>query len=213
MTRDEAIAEIREGLSFNSRLDESIVISALKTAQRMLEKEAELPWFLGVFEHPLVTVTDTPTVTLPANFLRDTETGTLFVVNDEGYPGRNEVFKTPFYQDVDFDRDGEDEGYPVYYKLEVSDIRLYPTPDKVYNLRLNYFKKDDVLTTNVENLWLKHAPDLLIGYAGQVVCMKTKDSKSYQTFSAMRAEAQSILTRETIARRETGVQYQMGGPH
>jgi hypothetical protein len=79
-------------------------------------------------------------------------------------------------------------------------------------IRLIYYAKDTVLSSNVENKWLKYTPDLLIGRAGRLLATGLRDAGAYGEFAKMETSAQDRLYRENEEQKVVNTTPQMGGP-
>ena len=102
-------------------------------------------------------------------------------------------------------------GRPIAYALDDSYFRIFPTPDEAYVLKMIYYKADDLLTSNIENLWLKHIPWLMIGLAGAPIAAGLRDKNAVSVFAALEQKHSRLMIRNTEARRHEGRRYVMGG--
>jgi len=164
MTRDEAVVEIQEILSF--RTDQVAGIERrLKRAQTFAENGPQLPWFLKTERSSIATAVDEERIPLPNDFLKEYEESALWYV-----PTDTDEQEVPLVKDdLDFLRGKfprTSTGIPTHYAIDSKYFRLFPTPDAAYTVKMVYYKKDTVLDSDIENLWLEHAPWILIGRAG-----------------------------------------------
>lgn len=148
----------------------------MQLAQEVMEQNGvPLPLELGggpFWPHFLVsemssntTTKDEPRVALPSDFVMEYEDGALFFL-DGG------KFKSLIKDDWDILRsnyDAEKTDKPKYYSITGKYFYLFPVPDAAYDLRLVYYQTKDTLDSNIENDWLRHAPNLLISYVGEVM--------------------------------------------
>lgn len=206
MTRDEAVQRIRNYLGFNTRLDAAIIIGALKDAQHQLEHSTDLPWFLVTEVSSITTAPNESRVPLPSDFLREYEDEALY------------LYKQPSWivlekRDVDDLRVkyGDATGEPKFYGIDANYFRLYPIPDDQYTLKLVYYAADQVLDSNIENKWLKYAPQVLIASAGILISNMTRDAGAGQIFREMLAISARQLQNEGVARKAANRRYVMGG--
>ena len=213
MKREEAVTQIQRILGFRTDLSTEC-INALQDAQVELESRADLrPWFLltdptATF---LSTTKDVETVALPSDFLEEYEGDALFYFDSAA---ADEDKWTPLAKDdIPFLRkelSGSDT--PLAYALVGTTLHIFPTPDAVYTLRQSYYKADSVLTTNIENDWLKYAPQLMIGTAGGLFLdVGLRDAKAAAKFADLEARGADRLMRENESRKHTNRRYQMGG--
>lgn len=215
MLRDDAILVIlnrvgQRGGGAGGALDTSLqsqAVTEMKFAQEQLERgeKANLPWFLDTVyvNASFKTAIDSHTVAVPTGFLRELEeeTVTLYYQDTEG--------KWQPLDKVDYD-EGHHEfanssaGAPQAYTLIGENYNVWPKADAEYSLKALVSIADAVLSSNIENKWLKYAAQLLIGKTGMVVAELARDAASREYFSSMAARGHDALTRDTVARREMG---------
>ncbi len=210
MFRDVARARIQQTLAFRTD-KETEIIAALQDAQVMLERGAELPWFL-LSEVASITTTDgEERMALPTDFLREWEDDPLwyFVA---GSGGDADTWTELAKDDLALLRSKyPGEGAPVAYALDVKYFRIFPTPDDTYTLKMMYFKADAVLTTNIENQWLTYFPHLVIGEAGQLLATGLRDKDAIAIFQKWIDEGRNRMLIENEARMHASHGYTMGG--
>ena len=209
MTRDEAVVEIQEILSF--RTDQVAGIERrLQRAQVFAENGPTLPWFLQSERTSVSTIASEERLPIPIDFLKEAELSALWYVPTDTSEGEVELVKDDLdFLRVKFPRTSED--VPTHYALDNLYFRLFPTPDAVYSVKMIYNKKDTVLTSDIENLWLKHAPWVLIGRAGQWLAMALRDKTAREIFISLESEARLVLNIESEDRQHVNRRYQMGG--
>ncbi len=210
MFRDVARARIQQTLGFRSD-KETEIIAALQDAQVMLERGATLPWFLQSEVASIVTVDGEERVPLPTDFLREWEDDPLwyFVA---GSGGDDDTWTELAKDDLALLRSKyPGEGAPVAYALDVKYFRIFPTPDDAYTLKMIYFKKDAVLTTNVENQWLTYFPYLVIGEAGILLSAGLRDANALAIFQKWADEWRARMLVENETRMHASHGYVMGG--
>lgn len=210
MTRTEAVAVIARRLGNKAGVDTQI-IDELKLAQTMLEHGPELPWFLLKASSGLVTVANTQTVAVPSDFLREyDETGGLRVL-DPTDSNKPKQLEKEDYQTLRNSTWLEETGLPTHYALVGRSWYLFPKPDAVYSLEELYYGQDNLLTTDIENDWLKEAPDLLIASAGLPIAMFLRDKDAVSLFSDMLKISYDRLQQENTARSVAAMAQFMGG--
>ena len=105
------------------------------------------------------------------------------------------------------------EGTPKAYALDNRYYRIFPTPDASYKLKHIYYKQDTSLSTNIENQWLKYAPFLMIGVAGQNYRRRLFGMRAHLRYlpkwNRRRRTTFSVVHE---ARDHTSRRYIMGGP-
>lgn len=210
MTRTQAIARIARGLGFRQSLDPTIVIDVLKEAQRDLESGKSLPRFLVREDQTLTLVSGTHSVALPADFIRlDDEVLPYFTPANSDIP---RFLKSVSFVDgvvSQFSQATTVEA-PSIFVVRADTLDFITTADVSYTLTWNYFAKAEVLDTDVENLWLKFAPDWLIAEAGKRLARDFRDAEALNSFSAMLQEARAAVFGETLAQETSGGSIQMG---
>lgn len=214
MTRDEAVTEIKQLASFRQgTTDDAVIRTYLQRVQEFYENGpvlAELPWFLRSDRSDRSTTAGEERVPIPADFLREAEPSALYFVPADTDKPEVELRK----DDTDFLRNKyprAETGEPKEYSLDGKYFRLFPTPDAIYTLRMVYYKQATVLTSNIENDWLKYAPWLLIGRAGRLWSTALRDLTGAKAFGEIEGEALKTLSDESEARKHANRRYQMGG--
>lgn len=197
---------------------DSDIVTCLKLAQTTLEGAPVKPWFLLQKDAALLTVAATPSVTLPTDFLEETEDGVLRYVPDDLTDGEVDLKKDDY--DVlrknffDSSTGTTETGSPEAYALFGSLLYIFPTPDAIYDLLLDHWKRATVLSSNVENAWLLWTPKLIMGEAGKLIAGgPLRDQLALPIFSSWAAEGEALLHRQNISREQAGRNDQIGGPH
>lgn len=208
MLRSEAVARIKEGLGFRDDLDDTIV-ARLKESQRLIEKGRSLPFFLVEESATLAVPSGSADVALPTGFIRE-----------KGREGLNYYssieFKNNFLEKLNFNVGvarfvNVSAGVPRAYALRKATLKFWPNRDAAYNLTWSYFKAGDVLSTDIENVWLANAPNILIGHAGASLAKDLRDESAVSVFNAMYVEAWNGAFAEGIMRDEENAPLYVGG--
>lgn len=210
MTRDEAVTRIQNGLGFTSSAS-TYIISRLQEAQRELEKGKTLPKFLLQEDQTLTLVDGTSTVALPTGFIRKSENDPIrYLPTGEETPYYlvERQFASALTAYAQTDASG-----PKVYAIRKATIEFFPTADRTYSLTWSYYKHDAVLSTNIENEWLKaeNAPEWLIGEAGYRIAFDRRDKDAMALFGDMAKKARAALLAEIIAADDSGGPYFLGG--
>lgn len=191
MLRSEAILNIKRGLGFRTTQDTAI-IAALQEAQRDLELGKTLPNFLIEFDAPIAVTSGVNSVTLPTGFIRLTDEYDMFYVNSSG---ANVTLPRKNFTEAQqaFVGSGEPDAsavipaagsYPeVFSVINKTEAILTPTPMVTFTAYLSYYKAAAVLSSDVENAWLLHAPNYLVGMAGMIVAGNLRDKDALAEFS------------------------------
>ena len=210
MTRDQAVARIKQGLGFRTDRDDEAVLM-LQEAQRFYEQGKTLPWFLieeGTLS--LVYLTDPNVVALPDGFIREVERRNgVYYTTDEG---AKVVLKKKNWGDALDAYSEEEPAAPEVYVLRSSSVYFLPDASEDFTINFPYYKKADVLENpSDENVWLENAPELLIGEAGYRLAGDMRDERAMKiVFDPMRKMAWDAVMRETIAREEASLLQSMG---
>ena len=209
MTRDEAVNRIQVLLGFRTDLV-TVIQNALLDAQVEIEMEPELPWFLQTEVAFSPTVDGEERKELPDDFIKEIDEDALWLYQAELED--DEQWTPLIKEDISLlRRKLPASGPPRAYAIDGRYFRLFPKPDGVYILKLMYFAKDDTLTTNIENRWLKYAPSILIGVAGKKVASAARDTTAHAEFADMETKGRVLLYNYTVAREEEGRRRIMGG--
>lgn len=219
MTRDAAVALIlarlgnRQGLATQA-------IAEMQLAQTTLEQDAMLhPWFLRKREADITTTTLTNHLIFvnqilalqditPPGFYQDPDTM-------EWIPLEIVREVIPFYTAADAAAAGVDTGAPQL--LDVASVsfgefsaKVYPFPDRAYNIILQVYSPAPTLETDIENAWLKYAPELLIAKTGLNLARFLRDPGGEKLFREDYEEARSALVRRNVAVDEKGTPAEIG---
>lgn len=211
MLRDDAVVRIQQRLAFRSDRTSEIV-NALIDAQQVLESELILPWFLQSEVSMISTVSGEERVPLPGDFIQEWEDDPLWYFNGSATDPQD-AWVPLAKEDLEYLRETlPGSGSPLAYQLDTSYFRIFPTPDDTYTLKMIYYKQDDTLETNIENKWLFHIPQLLIGIAGKEIATGLRDNEAAAAFTALETEHRQKLFLKNEARRHSSRRYIMGGP-
>lgn len=210
MTRNEAVALIQQQLGFRTDKSDEIVTN-MKLAQQSLEKGKILPWWLKSERSYIYTTADEQRVPLPTDFLREAEDSQLVYVPEDTTEKLVFLDKDTTEQLEQFY--GIETGAPKAYSIDGVYFRIFPTPDDVYQIRMVYMKKDQVLDTNIENKWLLHLPYLIMGVTGTLIASALRDTTALSVFQGWARDGLAMMYTENEAREHTNMDYQIGGPH
>lgn len=223
MLRDTAVVQMLKqcGQRQNDSAARDDAIVEFVNTQNRLERGKVQPWWLlqlytnGSF----VTGQGSDTVALPTGFLREvddsvTDVGSLWYYDD----GTWRIIYKEDYAIAQRKYGNKTPSRPERYCLLGNNIMLFPAADKVYTLRLLAAFADVSLAgpygdsgTNVENNWLKYAPDAIIGESGVFMCTGYfRDKEGAQHFGIMATAAIDRISAETVARIEAGMLRAMG---
>jgi len=208
MDRDTCVSRMQDKLGFGRTDLTSKCIAALQDTQDDLESSGTLPFWLLQQDQTLTITPPVPAVAtplevaLPAGFIREPDDDDGNLRWQQYVPGP-QVFLTKMdYKEAEiffFNQrqvwwEGNNivvqttppnpsPGVPKAYVLRKSTIRIYPGPDKVYNLTWSYYAHDSSLVGgNVTNGWTTNAPWKLIGEAGIKVAHDIRNADAYSAF-------------------------------
>ena len=195
MDRDAAVARVHVGLGFRTDMTDQIVLH-LQEEQRDLERGKTLPSFMLLEGQTLNLLEGTRTVAIPADFLRRSNEQMYF------YPptgdGRSRYIPWREYAAARTAYESYEAAGPVVAALRTSTIEFFPTADRDYPITWDYYQKGIILTSNVENLWLQHAPELLIGGAGLRLSRDLRNQAGEKLFGQMYQTARTTWFAETV---------------
>lgn len=208
MIRSAAVSLIGQRLGNRTDLDARI-IAEMQLAQSTLEEDPTiLPWFLVTPIARIECRVEDDRLPLPSDFIMEHEHGSFWRYDSTAEDKWIEMKKGSM------DRLKEDfigTGPPVRYALVGNTFRLFPTPDKVYEFRMLYHSRDEVLTSDVENRWLRHAPELLISETGKVVASYIEQTHAQKLFEKSAMTARAKLLAMNVARAMANRDLFIGG--
>lgn len=210
MLRDIAVALLADRMN---RTDLTTrIINEMQFAQTQLENDVFLPWFLLTDVVSKSTVALDERLALPTDYLREPdedESNVWLTDSTTSPPTRNDLAKNTYgilvtkYKNSKY-------AQPLEYAVVNNYMRLRPIPDKIYTIQFLYYAADALLTTNIENGWLREAPDLLIAQTGMQITKYPRDDVRYKMFSDDYKTARTALMVVDTARREANVDRFMG---
>lgn len=203
------LLKLRLGSRTDTDLDVLISLEA-DQAQFELEHSAEIPWFLLGLETPITLVVGSRLASWPDGFLAEYEDGGIWVTDSSGNLG---LLDKGDY-DASLEYWGSETGLPKGYSTAGSNIQLFPIPDVAYTATVDCFLSDTLfsdLDGGEENLWLTHAPDVLIAKTGMRVATFIRDVELVQIFVGEYTLATKRMEIEHIARMEANRIRKMEG--
>jgi hypothetical protein len=219
MNRSAAVARINQGIGFRAAGNalEANIILMLQEAQRDLERGKTLPKFLLQESQSLSLASGAHTVALPTGFLRDSDENPIhFFPSDStrpryltryGYRTASEA--TDLIQENDPEQAAQT-GAPARYAIRKATIDFITNADQAYTLYWDYYKADDLLTTNIENGWLENAAEWLIGEAGWRLAMDLGNVDATVKFDQMRKAGNRACIGDLIAAEISSGPLRMG---
>lgn len=199
MIYDEAAYLISSRFSGAPNLDQMIQVE-MRLAQTMAELDPIKPWFL-VKRVTNFQVTTAGYADMPPDFLQEyseDDCTAVLLKFDSNSDALTPLTKRNFSQIYSNNTD-----YPIAYALIGDRMEFRPKPLQTYTGTLIYYAKDKAVQLGEENQWLKHAPGMLIGAAGEGVGQFLgADKLNLDYFTKMKMDARTLLMNQTIARRE-----------
>ena len=102
-------------------------------------------------------------------------------------------------------------GQPRAYALVGEYFMLRPVPDAVYTIRMKGYIADSLLTTNIENKWLKYAAEWITAEtAGRVATFHIRDLELAQVFLASIPGFKERVYEAGIARQMANMNMSIG---
>jgi hypothetical protein len=235
MDRDTAVSRIANKVGFRTDIN-SLIIAALQDAQEEIERLDSLPWFLLSENTPFVITPDVPATAtpkefpLPTGFIREVDWRDGNLRYQQFQPGptifleKMDLLKAENYffgrrlirwnvniEIIETEDTQFTPGTPFVYVLRENTVRIYPGPDKIYNLLWDFYIHDPrVDGANLTNNWLNFAPWLLIGKAGLLVASDLRDNEAVGYFQGIEQRAQTSLLAQMIERERAGRSFAMG---
>ncbi len=220
MDLDRAVAIIKRDQGFRQSGDD-VIIAAIQDAQEQMETSwptEPLPWFL-LSERSVSTSTDNDErLLVPDDFIMEYEEDALWLQLPDGgeklmckYDSDDLRQMTSRWTDAQLL--SNQTSYKFHYALTGDYFRIFPTPPAgtTYDFKLLYYKRDTVLVSGSdENKWLKYAPWVLIGSAGEETSMGLRDGQAYTHFQRKKSSAIEAITTFTISRSDANRRRAMG---
>ncbi len=210
MLRDDAVRLIAQQLGNRRDLDSTIITTMQLVQETELEENGVLtPWFL-LTEGASATIAALQTrVALPSDFIIEDEAWALGV---EQTDGTVKWLKKDNYDDL-YQTYKDTTGEPQYYSLNGGYFYLFPVrADSAMTVKMRYYAKaENITSANIENAWLKHAPDAVIAYTGFYIADRIlQNSELASKFAAAKQAAFVRLVTLEEARAHTNRSYSMG---
>ncbi len=209
----QAIQLIQFKLGRRRDLDAEIRLM-LDVRQGELEKTDILPWFLAqkvpmTWQIPVgSTVPDSPSP-LPATWLREHDHSGVYVELPGEEPQRREKELKKITLEKGRLNYGQVRATPQAYTLVGGNVQFFPAPDKAYPIFFDCYARDVLPSVAFEqygnvatNLWLTHAPLVLVEDVVQSLCLDLRDATGAQAAAARYADAWRKLMIETTERME-----------
>jgi hypothetical protein len=116
-----------------------------------------------------------------------------------GLSGSYSVVRPVDFKTIESLQDGNVTGFPTLYAFYLNRIRLYPIPDDVYSMAIDYVSKLDTLSADDDsNAWTTYGEDLIRAAATRrLATRKLQDDQMAGRFGMMEMEAYEKLRAAT----------------
>jgi hypothetical protein len=217
----QAIQLIQFKLGRRRDLDEQIRLM-LDLRQAELERMDILPWFLAKktpmdWELPVGETTPNNPTPLPKGWLREHDSSGVYIVLPDVVPKAREVELVKITLEKGRATYGQSVGTPVAYTIFGGNIQFFPAPDKVYDVFFDCYSADVLPSVSFEtfgdagtNLWLTHAPLVLVEDVVYNICLDMRDATGSTTAMTRYQDAWRKLMIETVERMEMNQLRTMG---
>ena len=225
MTRDQIVSIIKQRMGNNTdpTLD-ALIVTEMQLQQGILEEEPEKPWFL-VTTGSAAGTADSRVVGPPTKdrsgttcaLLGEYEPGTAWVKLDSDGTDEQEICDKEDYAIVYNSRNTVEltrNSHPKFYTQDPDTINVYQVwsaPTENYTFYLQGYYADVPLTSDITNLWLTHAPDLIIGRVGSIMAGQYEALSEFAAaFLAQETQARNRLMKMNVLKEEENIRRVMG---
>jgi len=218
MNLQRAVNIIKRQCGFRQTGDATI-IEIIQDAQEQIETTypvEPLPWFLLTERSSVSSPPDEERILLPTDFMLEYEEDALWLqLPDGGEKLLNKYDADDLRQTVSRMTTAElasnRTSFKFAYALTGDYFRIFPTPDLSYTYKMIYYQKQELMDDGLdENRWLKYAPWVLIGMAGENYAHAIRDATAMQYFQQKKGSALQSITDHTLARQLANRRMAMG---
>lgn len=211
MLRDTALTLLEGRLGNRTNMRATIILEMQQAQSTVLERNGIFyPWFLETETLTTIgtTTVDVEELALPSDWLGEIEEQSMWIFDSGADVPFVELKKGAY--DVALQRFTTTD-QPQRYSLNKNNILFKPTPDKGYIIKTRYFATDQVLSSDIENDWLKYASDWLIAETGIIIARDhIQNDQMAQRFIQAATRARDRVFIENESRQHTGRVYSMG---
>jgi len=203
------VAYVARRLGNRTDLDTAIQ-AEMKLAQAELEAARTLPWFLLDTElYTTITDDDTTDLAVPEDFLREYESGALWV-EDATTGDYTQLMKISLDDLRRVVADDDETTY--YYALAGGRFYLAPAADADTRLRIMCYRAADTLSADAdENVWLTYNPELLLAKTGMRMAQYLRSPELFAMFQSQYTESAMAQEQANVAREMENFEACMGG--
>ena len=201
MTYDQLINQISLRMGNRAGIRQ-IIIDTVEIVKQELENDDIFhPYFL-LSEDSYYTVQSCEArIPVPEKFIAEYENGALWIEDEQFRQLRKAMPDS-------LDGNTQCSGTPEYYFQMGEYLRLFPTPDKEYIIRMYFYTGTDLLT-NENNPWLSKGSKWLIWATCSLLAQSSRDRR-WQEYEAKAAQARQDLMHITEERMSANFEYDMG---
>lgn len=208
MLRDQLVKVLAWRLGNRKDMEERIIAEMDLAQELTLEQHTWRPWFLAKDLEGVSLPAGESSFALPADFLDEVEDAVLWLVEPET-GGYVECQKESV---EDLRRFIPTTDRPYAYAVDKGFVKLSQAVPAALNVSWQYMAKDVLMSAaNVETLWLKHAPDLVLAVLGAEIAGKHLQNPNLAgAFQADMGQAWQRLQALDTAKREINQQRYLG---
>jgi len=215
-----AVRNIKRNCGFRQSGDAEI-IECIQDAQELIETTypvEPLPWFLLSERSSTTSPGEEERIFLPEDFMMEYEEDGLWLQLPDGGEKRLRKYDSDDLRAMTGRfSDAQEESWRTQYKFSYAltgeYFRIFPTPSDPFTFKMMYYKKQTVLDetdTSSTNNWLRYAPWILIGMAGEVYAHAIRDQPAMAFFQQKKGAALQSVTDFTISRQLSNRRMSMG---
>ena len=208
MVRDQLVKVLAWRLGNRKDMEERIIAEMDLAQELTLEQHTWRPWFLAKDLEGVSLAAGESNFALPADFLDEVEDAVLWLVEPET-GGYIECHKEGV---EDLRRFIPTTDRPYAYAVDKGFVKLSQAVPAALNVSWQYMAKDVLMSAaNVETLWLKHAPDLVLAVIGAEIAGKHLQNPTLAgAFQSDMGQAWQRLQALDTAKKELNQQRTMG---
>lgn len=156
-----------------------------------LENEPFHPWFLLSENNIYRTSAGENRVPVPDEFLAEYDDGAMYIKLENGFW---KPLPKMSQEEMMLEFQGE-ASMPRGYSLTNKYFRLFPTPDKEYELELLFYRRSVSIAGT--NAWYKEASDLVVYETASHILLARKDKRAQVMQGLADGQKQALMARHT----------------
>lgn len=218
MNLQRAVNIIKRQCGFRPTGDATI-IEVIQDSQEQIETTypiEPLPWFLLTERASVAAPANEERLLLPTDFILECEEDALWLQLPDGGERLLRKYDADDLRELTShmttaEMASNRTSFKFSYALTGDYFRIFPTPDLSYSYKMIYYQKQEVMSdVSAENRWLKYAPWVLIGMAGENYAHAIRDATAMSYFQQKKGAALEAITNHTIARQIANRRMAMG---